>query len=227
MKFYFKIFILSSLFFIFPFNIFSQEANDNLNQEQNLTQESEITLNTPESEITLNFDNNESQFEPVSSVSGFWVFVRMIFVLLIIVGIIYFIFRLLKKSAEPGKDEDPFLRKVSSITLSPGKSVQVVTLLDKAYILGVADDSINLIDQVNDIELINAMNLYADKTSENIKPKNFQEILTLFMPNGNNLNQKSENKKTGFSFFQKPKSKELDSETLDLLNSLKEKRLKE
>jgi flagellar protein FliO/FliZ len=227
MKFYFKIFILLFLFFIFPLNIFSQDANNNLKQEQSVSQESDITLDTPESEVALNFDNNETQFEPVSSVSGFWIFIRMIFVLIIIVGIIYFIFRLIKKSAEPGKDEDPFLRKVSSITLSPGKSVQVVTLLDKAYILGVGDDSINLIDQVNDLELINAMNLYADKSSENIKPKNFQEILNLFMPNGNTSNQKSESKKSGFSFFQKPKSKELDSETLDLLNSLKEKRLKE
>ena len=112
----------------------------------------------------------------------FLVFLRMILVLAIVLAIIWIIFKLLQKSTGGKSSEDKFLRKVSSITVSPGKSVQVVTLVDRAFLIGVADNSVNLLTEITDPELISAMNLYADKNAGSSKPKNFSEVLEIFMP---------------------------------------------
>ncbi|MBO7638494.1 MAG: flagellar biosynthetic protein FliO, partial [Treponema sp.] len=106
----------------------------------------------------------------------------MILVLGIVLAIVLIIFKLMKRSTDPGNSTDEFLRKVSSLTISPGKSVQIVTLIDKAYLLGVSDNSVNLITEIEDPELIQAMNLYADKNGRVERPKSFEDVLELFMP---------------------------------------------
>ena len=88
----------------------------------------------------------------------------------------------MKKGINPDANDDPFLRQVSSVSLGNGKSVQVVTLIDNAYILGVSDSSVNLIGELKDKELIEAMNLYADKKEKTKKARNFEDVLAIFMP---------------------------------------------
>ncbi len=218
----------------------SQNPQSQQNQEQNQIDESQITLDsanqnlseTSESNIQLNF-NNQNQNQLRTS-SGVWIFIRMILVLALIIFLIWFIFKMIKKSASGKNEEDPFLRKVASITLSPGKSVQIVTLIDKAFVLGVSDNGVNLLSNIDDVQLINALNLYADKTQSTQKPKNFGEILGLFMgKKSESQNQKSQSKKSSASFsdFMKffkgenPKKNMLDEETSALINSLKNQRL--
>ena len=223
---YFIVLFFSSFFIYAQTNATADSSQVSVENASNFSSP-KITLDTDESEIALDFasDSSESQnrTNQASSGFGFWAVFRMLLVLALVIAVIYFIFKFLKKGIEPKVvDDDPFLRKVSSVTLSPGKSVQIVTLLDKAFILGVSDDSVNVIDKVDDVELINAMNLYADKNSVS-KPKSFNEILELFMPQKNS-EQKSENKpKEKKSLFTKKKI--VDEETKALLDSLKKQRL--
>lgn len=148
------------------------------------------------------FDENDIDFsswgEDTSSrdsVSGFsaapslgiGVYVRMVFVLALIVAAIVLIFRFIKKSSglmgvQDG--DDTFLRLVSGVSLGANKSVQIVTLVDKAYLLGVSDNAVNLIGMVEDKELVNAMNLWSDKRNKTSKPRSFADVLDLFMPHG-------------------------------------------
>lgn len=143
---------------------------------QNKIDESLLTLDSPSS---VDAEGNQSSSSPLRTV---WVFFRMILVLGIVLAIIWIIFKLMKRSSDPGNSTDEFLRKVSSLTISPGKSVQIVTLIDKAYMLGVSDNSVNLITEIEDPELIQAMNLYADKNGRVERPKSFEDVLELFMP---------------------------------------------
>ena len=80
--------------------------------------------------------------------------------------------------------DDTFLRHVSGVSLGSNKSVQIVTLVDKAYILGVSENNVNLIGEVEDKELVNAMNLWSDKRNRTSKPRSFADVLDLFMPKG-------------------------------------------
>ena len=114
-----------------------------------------------------------------SNNTGLWStigpFVNMILVLIAVIACVYGIVWLLKKSMRPGAENDPYLKKTASITLSPGKTVQVVTLQDKAYLLGVSDSSITLISEIEDKELIDAMNLNTPVGGK--KPANFAALL--------------------------------------------------
>ncbi len=141
-------------------------------------QTSESSLRQNEENILLNFDTPESgAVSSVSSTTGtFWLFVRMIIVLAIVIGIIYLIVWLMKRSMDPGVQDDEYLRKTASLTLAPGKSVQVVTLGDQAWVLGVSEESVSLIAEVHDKELIDAMNISAVPDSSK-KPLDFASML--------------------------------------------------
>ena len=135
-----------------------------------------------ESSILLS-SSDESTVGKSSSFSTFWLFLRMILVLAIVIICIYAVVWFMKKSVKTENDEDePFLRKVSSVSLAPGKSVQIVTLVDKGFVVGVSEDSVSLISEINDKELIDAMNLYSDKKKKTQKPRSFADVLEIFMP---------------------------------------------
>ena len=135
----------------------------------------------------------------------------MILVLAIVLAIIWIIFKLMKRSVDPEKSSDEFLRKVSSLTISPGKSVQIVTLIDKAYLLGVSDNSVNLITEIEDPELIQAMNLYADKNGKVERPRSFEDVLELFMPKKKKNESKTQKRTNAFE----------DGASRQILDSLK------
>ena len=78
-------------------------------------------------------------------------------------------------------DDDTFLRKVAQVSVAPGKTVQIVTLLEKAYLIGVTDNSIDLLGEIKDKELVDAMNLNADRKQNVARARNFADILSLFL----------------------------------------------
>ncbi len=129
-----------------------------------------------------------SEEETPSRSNTFFLFFRMILVLAFVVACIYGVLWLMRRSMKRNpKSSDPFLRNVSSIDLAVGKSVHVVTLLDRAYVVGVGENSVNLLGEFSsenekDRELINAMNLYADEHQNVRKPKSFADVLEIFMP---------------------------------------------
>ncbi len=153
---------------------------------------SDISENTPvtsvvqnsldESSISLTSQNDALQ--QTSSVSTFKLFARMILVLAAVVACIYAVLWLFKRSMRTQESDDPFLRLVSSVPLGTGKSAQIITLVDRAYIVGVSESSVNLIAEVTDKELIDAMNLYSDEHKNVRKPRSFADILDIFMPGG-------------------------------------------
>ena len=173
-----------ALFIAVSFFIFSQSAG---NQKEN-----NGSQNSFESSLSyFNAENTESESTAeykAPSTTGF--IVKTVVVLLLVVAAIYGIMLFFKKKNNTAKSDDDFLRRVSSLQLSPGRSIEIVSLIDKAYILGVTDSNINLISEIEDKELIQAMNLNFDKKQNTKKPMNFADVLEIFMPHGprNNVN---------------------------------------
>ena len=110
--------------------------------------------------------------------------IKMIVVLVLVVAALYGIMWFFKKKNNPAQSDDDFLRRVSTLNLSPGKSVEIVTLVDRGFILGVTDSNINLIAEIDDKEMISALNLNFDKKQNTKKPMNFSDVLDMFMPGG-------------------------------------------
>lgn len=174
---------LAAAFFLFvPVFAVAAETDSSGSAQSDETM---YSLETSEENIKLDSqDENSNGKSPIDG-STIWAFVKMVIVLLVVVGCIYGVFILFKRSSASDSSSDPFLRKVSGISLSPGKSVQIVTLLDKAYLIGVTDNSITLLGELNDKELVDSMNLYSDKNSKVSRPRTFSDVLDLFMSHEN------------------------------------------
>lgn len=168
------------IFFVAFVNVFvfsQTDTSQSSSVESSVLDESQILLGetNPESQIT--FSDDESNLEK----SSVWLFVRMILVLILVIVAIYALMKFFKKKSTEVKSSDDFLRSVSSLSFGPGKSVEIVTLIDKAYVLGVTEKSINLIAEIDDKELIESLNLNHDKKSNVSKPINFAEVLDMFV----------------------------------------------
>lgn len=144
-----------------------------------VSETSQSVFSSKEQESQMIISTNQEVVEQRSTNTA-WLFVRMILVLLVVIGCIYAVFYFVKKTTNPTNETDAFLKKVASITLSPGKSVQVVTLQNHCYILGVSDSSVQLISELDDKDLIDAMNLEADKESSG-SVKDFASLLASAM----------------------------------------------
>ena len=117
-----------------------------------------------------------------SQPGGIWLFLRMIFVLLIVLVLIYGVLWFIKNKTNVVKTDDEFLRRAAWINIAPGKSIEVITLVDKAYVIGVTEDGITLLGELDSktddqtAQMINAMNLRADQTQNTKKPLNFNDV---------------------------------------------------
>ena len=148
---------------------------------------------------SVSISGTYENFQPDSdgSPSTLGLVVRMVLMLAVVLAVVYGVMRLLRRSLGGMPDtEDPFLRRVSQVTLAPGKTVQVVTILDHAYIVGVSDSSVSLLGEITDKEIVDSMNLLSDRTNRTKKPMSFSDVLDLFTGKG-------ASRRTGFSDFAK------------------------
>lgn len=115
---------------------------------------------------------------------------RTVIVLILIAVAIYFIMRFFKAKGkiDSVKSDDGYLRRVSSLKLAPNKSIEVITIIDKGYLVGVTDENINLIAEIDDKELIEAMNINFNEAQNEKKPVNFNDVLKAFTTAGKNKN---------------------------------------
>lgn len=132
-------------------------------------------VSSKEQELEMVISTNEEIQEQQTRSTG-WLFVRMVLVLLLVVACVYGVFYFVKKNTNTDNQTDAFLKKVASINLAPGKSVQVVTIQNHCYVLGVSDSSVQLISELDDKDLIDAMNLKADSEPTG-KVKDFATML--------------------------------------------------
>lgn len=184
-----KIFVYFFLLTSFCFKFYAQTQTEFISLPENQINSAENQGNVDPDDIPFTVSDSSNNETPKRT-NTFLLFLRMFLVLALVIACIYGVLYLMRRSMKTNpKNSDPFLRNVSSIDLAVGKSVHVVTLLDRAFVVGVADGSVNLISEIDsenekDKELINAMNLYADEHQNVKKPKSFADVLEIFMPNG-------------------------------------------
>lgn len=120
--------------------------------------------------------------QAVSSTNSIWYFIRVILTLALVIAVIYGIVYLLKKSGNPLASSDPYLKKLASLPLSTGRTVYIISAGRQAFIVGSAESSLNLIAEITDTDLIDAMNLNLEKNTNSAKPKDFSSLISKFFP---------------------------------------------
>ena len=163
------------IFMAAVFALYSQNTNTSDQNNISLSSAEESILLTDE--VTTASDTTTSYKGP----STVGTFIRMIVALIIVVALIYGTLWFVKKKTNIVKTDDEYLRRAAYINIAPRKTIEVITLIDKAYLIGVTEDNITMLGEIDDKELISAMNLSADKKNNTKKPSTFAEVLDMFL----------------------------------------------
>jgi flagellar protein FliO/FliZ len=171
------VFLAACFFAASPFLLFSQE---------------EITAAGDDQEMLIP-QNDETQFvfgddvsvdgespTPVPA-SNLFLVLRMLLVLILAAAAIYGLVYFLKKISNPRKIEDPYLKVLSSASVGPNRSVHVISLGEKAWLVGSADNSVSLISEIDDKETIDAMLLDNSRNNADGNLGKFIDFRSIFM----------------------------------------------
>ncbi len=183
----------SVLFIVFTLLLFAEDENDIIIGETKNKEADKTEIQSKEKtedNSSLDLAVNE---KPRTASGGL---LRLVGALIVICILAYIILKFLKKSTKVFGVDDPYLKTVASMNIAQNKSVHVISLGEKAYIIGVTDSSINLIGEVEDKNLIDAMNLEAERKS-NLPKKDFASVFSQFFPK-----LKQDDKLVGKEFFE-------------------------
>jgi flagellar protein FliO/FliZ len=132
-------------------------------------------------ETTLAIGDGASGARAANSAAGsntFSYFLRMVVVLALVVAAIYGVYRLMRRASRPKREDDASLKLLASRSLGPGKSVHVLGLGTKAYLVGASESSVSLIAQLDDKELVDGLFLKAAQNPpKEGSARDFGEIL--------------------------------------------------
>jgi flagellar protein FliO/FliZ len=89
--------------------------------------------------------------------SSIWIVIRMILVLSLVAAAVYGAVFFIKRSSKQTAAADPFLKILASAPLGFNRYAHVVSVGGKAWLLGSSDGGVNLIGEIDDKDVINAM----------------------------------------------------------------------
>ncbi|MEI6387225.1 MAG: flagellar biosynthetic protein FliO [Spirochaetota bacterium] len=101
---------------------------------------------------------------------------RMVIVLALVVGVMYLVFMLMRKLSRPKGDVDSPIRIMASSPLGAGKSLHLVGLGSKAWLIGSGEHGLSLIAEVDDKELLDGIDL--ELASRKTVSSDFSSILS-------------------------------------------------
>ena len=113
-----------------------------------------------------------------------WSVVRMILTLALVAVAIYGVVILIRRSAKKTVSADPFLKVLANAHLGSNRYAHIVSVGSKAWLLGSSDGGVNLIGEIEDKDIINAM-LLEDSRKLTLAPSGrFPDFLAILRKMG-------------------------------------------
>jgi flagellar protein FliO/FliZ len=125
---------------------------------------------------------SQKQNKKINLSHGYFEYFKIILVLVIMVGIIYFVSKFMKKKLKIKDDVGDKAVVISSQTLGPGKWIQTVFIGGKYLILGVTNDNVNLISEITDPKEIERLEISIN-TRKTDDGESFMDVLSGFFKN--------------------------------------------
>ena len=111
-----------------------------------------------------------------------WDFVRMLIILAAVVGAIYLLFWILRRSSGRKITENDLIRVLGSRGLAGNRSLHLVEVGSSIFLVGASDGGVELISEIKDKESLDAVRLKAAEESPAGR-RSFQELLSeIFRP---------------------------------------------
>jgi flagellar protein FliO/FliZ len=114
-----------------------------------------------EQEFSLDEEGGASNIQGPS----IWSVIQMLLTLALVAAAIYGIVFLIRKSSKQTVNKDPFLKLLASAHLGSNRYAHIVSVGSRAWILGSSDGGVNLIGEIDDKDVINAMLLEDSRKS--------------------------------------------------------------
>ncbi len=160
-------------------------------QEIIVSPDSESPVSNEDQFIIGNNDPETNGNQQPAGGSGVFLILRMLLVLVLAAAAIYGLVYFVKKLSQPRKAQDPYLKVLSSVSLGPNRSVHVISVGERAWLVGSADNAVSLISEIDDKETVDAMLLDSSRTSAEGGMGKFIDFKTMFSRLSGNQEEKS------------------------------------
>lgn len=107
-------------------------------------------------------DANGLQEEPASKSLGFFSYLKVLFALVLVLGLLIAVLKFLNKR-NVQYQQNNVVRNIGGITVGPQKSVQLIQVGERIYMIGVGEDVQLLKELSNEAEIEGILSHYEDK----------------------------------------------------------------
>jgi len=124
---------------------------------------------------------SEESFVQTGAAAGpsVWTVIRMVLVLVLVAAAIYGIIFLFKKaSKQQQQTSDPYLKILANTHLGANRYAHIISVGSKAWLVGSSEGGVNLISEIEDKEIIDAM-LLDDSVKAEQTPGKFPDFLSM------------------------------------------------
>jgi flagellar protein FliO/FliZ len=109
-------------------------------------------------------DNAAGTAVPPSPASALSI-LRVLLTLVVVAAAIYGLVFLVKRFARGNMSRDPFLKILASAPLGANRSAYIISVGSQAWLVGVAENGVNLISEIGDKDILDAMILEDSRKS--------------------------------------------------------------
>ena len=138
----------------------------------------EITLTVTDPREGMPFDEENIAGDESQTASSLWSFFSLILTLALVAAAIYGIVYFIKRASRGKITADPFLKVLASTQLAVNRSVHVVNLGEQSWLVGSAENGVNLIGEIQDKDILNTLLLQDSKKNTGGLSGNFKGLLS-------------------------------------------------
>ena len=101
----------------------------------------------------------------ITTGSSVWNIIRILLTLAVVAAAIYGLVFFVKKFSRGNTSQDPFLKILASTPLGTSRAAYVISVGSQAWLVGAAESGVNLISEIKDKDILDAMLLEDSKKS--------------------------------------------------------------
>ena len=161
------------IFSLASINIFAQEGPSAALAEE--AQEVDL-ITAAERALPLGEDGTGIAQPPGASI---WSMIRVLLTLAVVAAAIYGIVFFIKRLSRGSTAQDPFLKTLASTPLGMGRSVHIISVGSRAWLVGAAENGVNLISEIDDKDVLNEMLLENSRKSAESPAGRFPDFRAL------------------------------------------------
>lgn len=122
-----------------------------------------------------NQKSSSGKIKPVKQL-GVWNYIQMVLVLGLVVGGIYLLFYFLKRMSGTRFQENSIIGVLSTKPLQANRSLHVVDVGGRLYLVGTSENSVNLVAAIEDKEAVDEIRLRASQSRPRVDHKAFRDV---------------------------------------------------